>query len=114
MILSGSVSALNDAYITIDSQGAGICLGADSINIAACHNDTLTLSGESDHFIYILPGEEVPSNATMKTKLTYMFVTSGEFIVGNFAYALVFILMILTAALFMVILARRFIIGGRR
>ena len=81
--LFSTVSALQDSYITIDSQNTGVCLAVDTLNNVVC-NDTqyLQLDGTSDHIIYFTPEPGISSNSTMIEKMNFFVLSPITFFIG--------------------------------
>ena len=94
LILISTVSALQDATLTLDSKE--VCLAADSIDNKVCKGD-LIIDGTRDHTLYILPYTEISQNSTLMEKMSYSIVKPFIFFIGM-GYIALFIISMLTCA----------------
>lgn len=83
-LLASSVSALYDSNITLDAMGVELCLSADGFESRTCNStQVMTVSGTSDHTLYVIPYEELPQNASNRERgiyyITYPLVYAGVF-----------------------------------
>lgn len=83
LLLCGSVSAMQNAYMRIDGVGVEYCLATDTIDTAVCNNTQyLALDGTQDHQIYLLPASELAANATISQKMGYFALTPLNLVIS--------------------------------
>jgi hypothetical protein len=85
--------ASNEAYVTVDSKDAGLCLGLDTPDVQTCQNQTLLIDGTSDHVLYILPQSEIsnPGNSTQVAQ--YAFFQPVGIVISAFGYVMFLIML---------------------
>jgi hypothetical protein len=96
LFLTSQVSAIQDAYVTIDGRGFSYCLAVDSPDNYICSkNESLALDGISDHNLYFVPYTAIRQNSSMIDKINYGVLTPLNFVVG----ISLFLIMLLVGAI---------------
>jgi hypothetical protein len=68
-LLSVQAQALNDINLTIDNQGAGICISSNNLTNQICNQtQVLVLDGTKDHFLYFT----YPQESQVQTNQSYV------------------------------------------
>ena len=90
--ITNSVNAINEAFITIDNGESGLCLSPETLTQEYCQNDTFSLSGTQDHFIYIQQESKEINNMNGGSSIIYAveLVFGLVSTIGFFALLIVF------------------------
>jgi len=87
LCLVSFVCGLQDAYITIDGKGVGVCLAVDDPDNMVCNvSESLVLDGTRDHNIYFLNDVGIRQNTTLLQKLSYLIVTPAKMLNNSFLF----------------------------
>lgn len=90
LVFAPSSSALNDAYVTIDSKGVGLCLAADTPDNVVCNStEYLVLDGTRDHQLFLLPETDLKGNETALELINYSILTPVNLFLGIGGFLLV-------------------------
>jgi len=86
ILITTSVTAIQDTNLTINTYGLEICISADNITNQICNNsEVLTIDGTQDHNIYFTQKIELENNATLLQQFEYGVFTPFQLILGSSA-----------------------------
>jgi hypothetical protein len=89
LAFASSVSAVQDAYITVDNKGSGVCLGVDSPSNTVCNTTYyLPVDGTRDHNLYFVADSGMASNSSAIQTTAYLALTPFNVILGASGFVL--------------------------
>lgn len=103
LLIASSASALNDAYILVDTDNTGMCFSLGSPDSPVCQGEYLRVNGTSDHDLYLVNGysrsltfniSEAAVNQTVMDSVMQNWMVDPIYVVlglgGLFAFIIVF------------------------